>query len=129
MMNEYQRKRQRSVGVDPREDSSVLRLDAYRIRGYKFGNSRRGLPLRVLALWVSALRSCYSRVGRQEREVSDVRTLPLREIREPIDVILPCRSKIKKWAFENAYVLIVMAIMFGITWLAIFILGVHEYAK
>jgi hypothetical protein len=61
--------------------------------------------------------------------VSDVRTLPLREIREPIDVILPCRSKIKKWAFENAYVLIVMAIMFGITWLAIFILGVHEYAK
>jgi hypothetical protein len=36
--------------------------------------------------------------------------------REPVKVHLLCQSRIKKWAFDNAYTLIFLAVMFFITW-------------
>jgi hypothetical protein len=48
--------------------------------------------------------------------------------REKIHILIPCRSKVRKWAFENAYLLVVMAVMFAITWIALFIVGVKAYA-
>jgi hypothetical protein len=35
---------------------------------------------------------------------------------DDIDILLPCKSRIRKWAFENAYTLIVMGTFFVITW-------------
>jgi hypothetical protein len=52
----------------------------------------------------------------------------LEEIREPIYVQLPCRSKIRKWAYENAYTLVLIAILFAITWVAMVVYGVTQSA-
>lgn len=69
-------------------------------------------------------------MGRQPESVSDMQAPRcISEIREPIDIVLPCRSKVKKWAFENAYTLMTMAVLFGVTWIAIFIVGVMAYAN
>lgn len=59
----------------------------------------------------------------------NVRTSPLRDFREPIEVLLPCRSKIRKWAFDNAIMLAVMAFFFVLTWIAIFIVGVWAHVQ
>ena len=53
---------------------------------------------------------------------------PIKDVREPISVKLTCNSRIRKWAFENAYTLIVMMVLFGITWLWIFLSGVRHIA-
>lgn len=41
-------------------------------------------------------------------------------------ISLRCVSKVKKWAYENAWTLIVMAIGFAITWSYILFLGVKN---
>jgi hypothetical protein len=43
----------------------------------------------------------------------------LREAVRPINIQLTCRSKIRKWAFENAYTLIFLSIFYVITWVLI----------
>lgn len=39
--------------------------------------------------------------------------------REPINIVIPCTSRIRKWAFENAWLLIVLAVLFIPTWIAL----------
>lgn len=54
---------------------------------------------------------------------------PIRGMREPIQIELPCKSKVKKWAFENAYTLILMGVLFALTWGAMLAYGVWFYAS
>lgn len=35
----------------------------------------------------------------------------IHKVREPIEIEITCRSKIRKWAFENAYTLIFLSIL------------------
>lgn len=39
--------------------------------------------------------------------------------REPIEIHIPCNSRLRKWAYDNAPMLIVMAIMFIPTWICL----------
>jgi len=48
-------------------------------------------------------------------KVDDMKTLD--KIREPLNIELTCTSKVKKWAFDNAYMLIFISVFFAITWI------------
>jgi hypothetical protein len=48
-------------------------------------------------------------------KVDDMKTLE--KIREPLNIELTCTSKVKKWAFDNAYMLIFISVFFTITWI------------
>jgi hypothetical protein len=52
----------------------------------------------------------------------------LQDVREPIFVQLSCRSKIRKWAYENAYTLVLIAVLFAITWVTMIAYGVSQSA-
>lgn len=54
--------------------------------------------------------------------------LPLIRHRE-INTVIFCRSKLRKWAFDNAYTLTLMAVLFAITWVALFVVGVYAHAQ
>lgn len=54
---------------------------------------------------------------------------PIRELREPINIVIPCKSKLRKWAFENAYTLIIMAFFFGITWVVMIVYGIMHHGN
>lgn len=41
---------------------------------------------------------------------------PTESLRLPVEIHLTTKSKIKKWAYDNAWTLILMAICFAITW-------------
>jgi hypothetical protein len=46
------------------------------------------------------------------------------KIAEPIEVHITCRSKIRKWAYENAYTLIFVSVYHVLaTWGIIFVIG------
>lgn len=47
--------------------------------------------------------------------------------REPVEIVLPCKSRVKKWAFENAYMLALVFGLFVTTWIGLFIVGVKAY--
>lgn len=112
-----------------RNHPHLLRLDAYRIRGYQRGSAWRLISLRISHLWACVMRHRNCGMGRQE-ELSSVRAVfTLKAVKEPIDIVLPCRSKIKKWAFENAYMLTLVFILFAITWVAILVVGIKAYVK
>lgn len=38
--------------------------------------------------------------------------------------VIHCRSKLRKWAYDNAYTLLLMAFFFTVTWVAMIIYGV-----
>lgn len=123
--------------ADKREDPNVLRIGAYYVRG-SFRSSWNWFSFRNIVSWFSILRRVNSSVGRQEiivieegeemsaaRKISEV--YPVNRIKgvlEPVDIIIPCKSKIKKWAFENAYTLIFLAFMFIVTWVIMIIVAV-----
>lgn len=44
-------------------------------------------------------------------------------MREPIDEHINCRSKFKKWAYDNAYTLIFLSFFFGVTWLIMIVIA------
>lgn len=46
---------------------------------------------------------------------------------DPIEDTIPCKNKLRKWAAENAYTLLLMAILFGFTWTAMILYGVWEF--
>lgn len=52
----------------------------------------------------------------------------IEEIRAPIETEIRCRSKFKKWAYDNAYTLAFLAIFFGLTWIVIMLVGLWEVA-
>lgn len=58
-----------------------------------------------------------------------MRNTSLHAIRDPIDIVLPCRSKIKRWAFENAIMLTVVFALFIIQLIGLFVLGVYVHAR
>lgn len=118
------------MGVDQRKNSDVLRITAYRYRGGERRNSRKSISLRISNCRASFMRYFSSLIGGQSREgLSEVNVgNTIHRVREPIEIVIPCHSKLRKWAFENAYMLILMAILFGITWIAIFIMGVMHHA-
>lgn len=39
--------------------------------------------------------------------------------REPINITLSCNSRVRKWAYDNAYTLILLAVLFAPTWIAL----------
>lgn len=53
-------------------------------------------------------------------------TQTIHNLREPIEIRLTVHSRVRKWAAENAYMLILMAVLFGATWLWIFLSGVRR---
>lgn len=63
-------------------------------------------------------------MGGQE-ELTPVRGVPFN--REPVEIVLPCKSRVKKWAFENAYMLALVFGLFVATWIGLFIVGVKAY--
>lgn len=49
--------------------------------------------------------------------------------REPIKIVLPCNSRVKKWAFDHALLLLFSyAVLIGLI-IALFVMGVYAYAK
>jgi len=48
----------------------------------------------------------------------------LRRIGEPINVHITCRSKVRKWAYENAYTLIFASIYFMVTWVIVIVANI-----
>lgn len=96
------------LAIDPRENPDGVRNYPYfgDVRGDNF---RRRVPLRVLTLRPGVMRYFNRAVGRQE----------------VMGVALGERSdRVKKWAYENAYTLIVMASLFAITWTAMLLYGI-----
>lgn len=45
---------------------------------------------------------------------------------EPVEIHLTVHSKVRKWAAENACMLIVMAILFTVTWAYLIFQGVRH---
>lgn len=45
-----------------------------------------------------------------------IRLKVIERVREPIAEEILVRSKVKKWAYHNAYTLIFLSVMFVITW-------------
>lgn len=52
----------------------------------------------------------------------------IHDLREPVEIHLTLHSKMRKWAAENAYMLVLMATLFVITWVWIFLTGVRHFA-
>jgi len=68
-------------------------------------------------------------MGRSEGQVTTMRSphwFDMDRLRLSSPVTLRCNNKLRKWAYDNAYMLIVMGVMFAITWAAIFYLGVKN---
>lgn len=108
-----QRKRVVSLGSE-REGVDVLRIDAYRIRGRRGDVHGKTISFRIRSCWTRLMRRKPDASGRQEvREGATMKSLPaaLQDIREPIEIEIPCKSKVKKWAFDNAYTLIFLAVL------------------
>lgn len=57
-----------------------------------------------------------------------MRSIPLSR-KEPIKVALTCNSRLQKWAFDNAWMLIFVFSLFVIEMIGLFILGVYVHAK
>lgn len=57
-----------------------------------------------------------------------MRSIPLQK-KEPISVALTCNSRIRKWAFENAWMLLFVFSLFIIQLIGLFVLGVYVHAK
>src|SRR5687767_8177291 len=126
-MYESRRQSQYNMESHQREDIDVLRFDAYRVPIRNRRNLSWSLPFRVLASWISFVRSQYRTMGRQKvmpKEVIQVKTpRRLQEVITPIEIQLTCKSRVKKWAFDNAYTLIFLSCMFVITWCIIVVRG------
>lgn len=106
--------------------TNYLRLSAYRIRGYQCRIAKRNFSLSLPLLRPLVMRHRHNRMGRQE-ELKEVSVIS--QIREPIEIVIPCKSRIRKWAFDNAYTLLLVTFVTIITWIGIFVLGVMIYAK
>lgn len=104
---------------DKRKDTYVLRLSAYRIRDVPRGNFERNISRRVSISGRSIVRSFDRAMGRQKMRMFQSH-LPNNLIGEKVEITLTTNSKIKKWAFENAYTLVFLSIMFVLTW-AVFV--------
>lgn len=52
-----------------------------------------------------------------------------RGFREHVNIVLPCKSKIKRWAFHNAIMLTVVFTLFSIQMVCLFVLGVYVHAR
>ena len=108
-----------------RESADVLRLDAYRVPIRDSRTVQRNFPFGIFARWLSFMRSQHRPMGRQEvTEVINVRGLSsLKRITEPIEIQLFCHSKIRKWAFDNAYTLIFLSSFFIVTWILMVVIS------
>jgi hypothetical protein len=106
--------RERGGMVKEGTDTHVLRLDAYRVRRSGRRVVRPPISFRVHSCWASLVRRCSRSSGGQEvGKGEDVKSPAefVHEIREPIEIEIPCKSKLRKWAFENAYTLIFLSIL------------------
>jgi len=119
-MHEYEiPKRQRSGLVKEGADTHVLRLDAYRIRRRGRRIVQPALSLRIRSCWTSLMWG-RNRSGRRQaikaKEGVDVKSAAdfIHTIKEPIEIEIPCKSRVRKWAFENAFTLIFLAALCAI---------------
>lgn len=120
------RKRKQSMAIVEREDTNVLRLSAYwsNIRSVPY---HKRFPLRILSNWINTLRHQHSSDRGSERQVIDMRSpIPMENLRLPVEVHLTTKSKVKKWAYENAWTLILMGILNGLTWAYLLYQGVKN---
>jgi len=125
-LSDQQRKWAGQMADTKGEDPDVLRLDAYRsvVRGVVVYPRT---PLRICHGWFGSLWNWYrARAGSKGQVMKFHSTSLVNTVRLPVEIKLTCKSKVKKWAFENAWVLIVMAIGFAITWVYLIFKGVSE---
>ena len=67
-------------------------------------------------------------MGGSEGQVTEIMRFPhpTEHVRLPVEIHLTCKSRVKKWAYDNAWTLIVMAICFTITWAYLVYTGVKN---
>jgi hypothetical protein len=87
----------------------------------------RRFPLRISDRWSSVMRDQCSSMGRQEGKISMKQLNALHaKTRLERTIHLHCKSKVKKWAYDNAWTLTLIAVLFFITWAAIIYLEVRR---
>lgn len=125
--DEHEQGAEKRMAVDQRENSNVVRLSAYRSGICERRDSGENVSRGISTCWCGIVWGFHRLLGRQESEVKNMPTAEHHsDLREPIQITLTTPSKIRKWAFENAYTLIAMAIFFIITWILIVIEGVRH---
>jgi hypothetical protein len=48
----------------------------------------------------------------------------LNKVVKPINVTINCDSKVRKWAYENAYTLTFLSVLFVVTWTIIVMINI-----
>lgn len=105
-----------------RENPDVLRVRAYRNGGDKRRTFLGNISLRIFDRRSSTMRNQPYTVGRQRHEVDTLEVEDMKmvdHLREPLNIEITCTSRIRKWAYENAFTLIFLTAMFIITWIVI----------
>jgi len=110
--------------INPRKDFDVLRT--YPDWGIVREQRSHGKPIsfRVLARWTRFVRNFYCAVGGQEGigRVGGMKFYDM--IKQPYNVRIMCHSRLRKWAYDNAYTLLLMAALFAVTWTVMLIYGI-----
>ena len=61
--------------------------------------------------------------GQAVKEVVEVGGLTsLKQVTKPIEIKIICHSRLRKWAFDNAYTLIFLASLFVVTWVLMLVI-------
>jgi hypothetical protein len=115
-----------AVETHPRKNSNDVWLGSNRRVIREQRNFRESISFRVCASWLGIVRYLHCAVGRQKQERVGVamKMYLFSSFREPIKVSIECRSKLRKWAYDNAYTLVFMSVLFAITWIAMLAYGV-----
>lgn len=79
--------------------------------------------LRIFICWVNAMRRFNRSVGGSQAGLGEMMQ---RQVAEARSEIIICRSKLRKWAYENAITLVFMAIGFAITWAVMILYGIKH---
>ena len=121
------------MATNQRENSHVVRLGAYRGGVCEQRSAWSFISRRISSSWCRTLRSLYRFMGGQKSKVrisGDEMNISktIHDLREPVEIHLTLHSKMRKWAAENAYMLVLMATLFVITWVWIFLTGVRHFA-
>jgi hypothetical protein len=115
-----QQQQQQKMDYNQREGINVLRLSGYRFPTNSRTNFSWPFPFGILARGISFMWREYCTMGGPQevtKEVIKVRTpAALKQVMAPIEIHITCRSRLRKWAFDNAYTLMFLSAMFVVTW-------------
>jgi hypothetical protein len=118
------------MATHQRENSHVVRLAAYRCGVRERRSAGKSFSWGISACWCCLMRCFHRIMGGQKGKVEDGGEMKIQEtiseLRQPVTIKLTVHSRVRKWAAENAYTLVVMALGFGITWAYLIIQGVRH---